>query len=373
VLPPPGLSGGIRVIAIHAEELARRGHRVVLVSAAKRPPALRSRVRSLIAGRGWPRAGGLGPSHLDDRILDHRHLAERYRVTNADVPDADVVIATWWETAEWVARFSPAKGAKAYFIQHYEAFQYMPKHRVDATWRLPMHKITISRWLVELARHRFDDYDVSLVKNGVDLEQFRAPPRGKQSVPTVGLMYSTIPWKGLDTSLRALELVRRRFPNLALRAFGAEPLDPRLPLPDNAVYTECPPQAELPDIYASCDVWLCGSRTEGFGLPTLEAMACRCPVVSTRVGGSMDILRSGQNGYLVPIDDVPALADGLSAVLSLPDARWRALSDAAYETALEHDWQTATDRFEAALHRAIERQWRSVAAPLRALSGLRLL
>lgn len=359
VLPPPGLSGGIRVIATHAEELSRRGHRVVLVSAAKRPPALRSRVRALLSGHGWPRADGLGPSHLDDRVLDHRHLADRYRVTDADVPDADVVIATWWETAEWVARLSPSKGAKAYFIQHYEAFDYMPKRRVDATWRLPMHKITISRWLVDLARHRFGDYDVSLVVNGVDLQQFRAPPRGKQRVPTVGLMYSTIPWKGIDTSLRALERVRRRFPHLAVRAFGAEPIDPKLPLPDDAVYVERPPQARLADIYASCDVWLCGSRSEGFGLPTLEAMACRCPVVSTRVGGAMDIVRSGENGYLVPVDDVPALADGLVAVLSLPDHRWRALSEAAYATALRHDWQTA------ALHRAIERRRHGSVAPAR--------
>jgi hypothetical protein len=47
------------------------------------------------------------------------------------------VIATWWETAEWVDRLSVSKGKKVYFIQHYEAFDYLPKERVEATWRLP--------------------------------------------------------------------------------------------------------------------------------------------------------------------------------------------------------------------------------------------
>ena len=48
------------------------------------------------------------------------HVLDRYRpVMDCDVPDGDVVIATWWETAEWVVELSSRKGAKAYFIQHY--------------------------------------------------------------------------------------------------------------------------------------------------------------------------------------------------------------------------------------------------------------
>jgi hypothetical protein len=60
------------------------------------------------------------------------------------VPDADIIIATWWETAEWVARLSARKGAKVYFIQHDERFVHMPQDRVEKTWALPFYRITIA-------------------------------------------------------------------------------------------------------------------------------------------------------------------------------------------------------------------------------------
>src|SRR5258708_7700472 len=144
VLPDVDMSGGIRVVVIYAKALAARGHNVVLVSPPPRAPAFKLRVKSLLKGDGWPRAAST--SHLDGSGLDYR-MIERWRaVTDADIPDADVVVATWWETAEWVARLSPQKGTKAYFIQHHEVFDYLPVERVKATWRLPLRKITISKW-----------------------------------------------------------------------------------------------------------------------------------------------------------------------------------------------------------------------------------
>src|SRR2546428_6934540 len=144
----------------------------------------------------------MGPSHLDPLGVEVRYINSHRPVTAADVPDADVIVATWWETAEWIESFPEAKGAKAYFLQHYEVHANQPVARVDRTWRLPMHKITISHWLADLARDNFGDGEVSLVPNAVDLQQFQSPPRGKQDVPTVGLMYSLVAFKGCEGSLK---------------------------------------------------------------------------------------------------------------------------------------------------------------------------
>ena len=102
------------------------------------------------------------------------------------------------------------EGKKAYFIQHYEAHPDQDAQRVDATWRLPLHKIIIARWLVEIAA-KLGNQNVSLVPNAVDLRQFNAPPRGKQPTPTVGVMYSVVPFKGCEVSLAAVELARKIF------------------------------------------------------------------------------------------------------------------------------------------------------------------
>lgn len=349
------LSGGDRVISIYAERLQKRGHKVFAITPSYPPPTLRDHLRSLRRGQGLAPKPVYGPSHFSDSPVPHVRL-DRYRpIVDSDLPDADVVVSTWWETAEWVNKLSPQKGAKACFLQHYEAFDYLPKQRVDATWRMPLHKITISNWLVDLARDKFGDRDVSLVYNSVDTEQFNAQKRERNQVPTVGMLYNHAPWKGVPVSVSALEQVRRDFPNLRLVTFGATEVDPKTPLPSYATHHVSPAQDKIKDIYAQCDVWLCGSTSEGFHLPPLEAMACRCPVVSTKVGGPLDIIQDGVNGFLVPVGDVDGLADRLKKVLRLPAPAWHEMSDAAYATATRYTWDDATDLFEAALHHAIER------------------
>ena len=111
------------------------------------------------------------------------HVIESMRtIVESDVPDSDVVVATWWETANWVNALSPRKGAKAYFIQHHEVFPYLPIDQVEATYRLPsLHRFTISRWLHDIMRDKYGDAETALVPNSVDTDLFFAPPRGSKS------------------------------------------------------------------------------------------------------------------------------------------------------------------------------------------------
>jgi glycosyltransferase involved in cell wall biosynthesis len=349
------LSGGDRVIAIYAERLAKRGHTVLAVASAAPGPTWREQVKSLLSGRGLlPTRPVIMQNHFDATIVPHRRLESSRPVAASDLPDADVVIATWWETCEWVKKLPPSKGVPVHFVQHYEAFDYLPKDRVNAALALPFHKITISKWLVELLRDKFGFKDPSLVLNSVETTQFNGPPRERNSTPRVGMLYASVPWKGTDVALRAIEIARKEFPDLQVSSFGAgeAEVNPALPLPPGSTYEYRPAQTRIPEIYRSCDVWLCGSRAEGFHLPPLEAMACRTPVVSTAVGGPIDIIHNDVNGHVVPIGDSDALAAALLKVLRLPPAGWKAMSDACYDTAIRYTWDDATVLFEKALERA---------------------
>jgi len=318
-------------------------------------------VRSLLKGRGWESVPQKEPSHFDKVDVEHLLLDTDRPVTDLDVPDADIVMATWWETAECVAKLSPRKGAKVYFLQHYEAFDYVPKGRVEATWKLPMHKIAVAQWLADKARKEYGDMSVSLVPPTVDTKQFYAPgPRGKQSVPTVGLYYSTTPWKGCDIALKAFSIAAQKIPNLRLVAFGSGE-DPvaSLPLPPGTEYNKEPRQDQLKEFYSKCDAWLFSSRSEGFGLPILEAMACGTPVIGTTAGAAPELLAGG-GGILVkpeyPKDMAKDMAKAIEQICQLSDAEWRVMSETALETVINYTWEDATDLFEAALYAAIEGQ-----------------
>lgn len=356
ILPCVDTTGGMRVVATYAERLKKRGHEVLVVSTPQHQPSLLQQVKSLLGGQGWISVAKNQASHFDGLDVQHRVMNRFRPVTDADVHDADVIVATWWETAEWVANLSEAKGAKVYFIQHHEVFDYLPQERVAATWRLPMHKITISQWLDDLARTQYCDSNVSLVPNSVDTDLFYAPPRGKQSIPTVGMLYSEAYWKGCDVSLKAVSLALQKIPNLRLVTFGDKP-SPELPLPPGTEYTYRPAQSTLKDIYARCDVWLFGSRSDGFGLPILEAMACRTPVIGTPTGAAPELLADGA-GVLVKPEDPEDMAKAIERVCKLSNTEWQAMSDAAYATATSYTWDDATKLFETALHTAVDRSQR---------------
>jgi glycosyltransferase involved in cell wall biosynthesis len=354
VAPYASLAGGIRVVAIYAELLHKLGHEVFIVSKPKAQPTLKEQTRSLFKGKGLIRVTQ-GPSHFDhiNPQIQHKVIESARRFQDSDVPDADAIIATWWETAEEIASLSSSKGRKIYFIQQHETHQGQPIERVKATYRLPFHKITISKWLIDLMESEYGDKDVSLVLNSVECDRFYAPKRNKQDIPTVGMLYKPTFHKGCDVSFKAIAKATRSIPNLKLIAFGACDPSPDFPLPAGTEYIKQPPQDLIKEIYAKCDVWLCGSRSEGFHLPPLEAMACRCPVVSTEVGGPLDTIEEGVNGYLVPVEDDEALADRLVKMLSLSQEDWQSMSDAAYATATQYTWEDATKLFESALYRSL--------------------
>jgi hypothetical protein len=71
-----------------------------------------------------------------------------------DLPEGDAVVATAWQSAAPVAAATSSRGAKFYFVQHYESLYHGAPETVDATYRLPLRKIAISSWLGEVMRER---------------------------------------------------------------------------------------------------------------------------------------------------------------------------------------------------------------------------
>jgi glycosyltransferase involved in cell wall biosynthesis len=353
IIPQDGLSGGIRVVSIYAEQLQKRGHDITVIAAPPPRSTLKQQIKALLRLR--PKKAAVfkaQDSYFKDLKIQFQTLDQYRPLTNHDVPDADVVIATWWETAEWMAPLASQKGVKVHFIQGYEVFDYLSTERVETAYRLPYAKITISQWLFDLMQNRYESKHTFLVPNGVNLAQFHSPQRVQIHPPTVGLVYATTPCKGCDISLEAFAQARTQIPNLQLVAFGMEQPTAALPLPEGTQYDFQPPQHRLRELYAQCNAWLVGSREEGFGLPTLEAMACRTPVIATPSGAAPELLSQG-GGILLKDCEATSMAQAIQNVCTLGVAQWQQLSDNAYQTACQRGWEDAADQFEAALYAAI--------------------
>lgn len=351
VSPLADLSGGFRVVVAYARRLRRRGHEVLVVYSPRRKPTVRDVLRAVYRRQPLPFAARDATTHLDGADVPHRELERIRPLAASDLPHADVVLATWWETAEWVWALPPEKGVKVHFIQDYELWTGY-EERVDAVCRLPMAKITPSRWVEQLLGGQFGQSGVTCIPNAVDHETFAALPRGKQRLPTIGFTYNSFRPKGCDIMTEAIHLVREKRPELKVVSFGACKPTPEMPLPKRAEFHLRAADAQLRELYGQCDAWLFATRKEGFGLPILEAMACRTPVIGTPAGAAPELLGDG-GGILIPLEDPAAMAGAILRVCAMPEGDWRRMSDAAHATARRYTWEDATDAFEAALRRAV--------------------
>jgi len=99
-------------------------------------------------------------------------------------------------------------------------------------------------------------------------------------------------------------------------SFGNEQPRDELPLGERAEFSYSPRQDDLRNFYASCDLWLTASRSEGFNLPAMEAMACRTPVVSTNTGWPSEAIKSAGTASWWMSEMSPRLPIGAEWILS---------------------------------------------------------
>lgn len=323
LLPPVALTGGIKVIALQAQYLIAQGHQVSVVATGDPALPFRRRLKRLLQTGVWAKPHK-APSHLDKLQIPYRVLDRNRPILPADLPDADVVVATWWETAEWMMGLPGSKGRKVHFVQGYEVFNELTADRVHAVYRLPVERIVISRWLQDMLRTQDGDQHSRLVENGIDDQYFDlTAPRNRPAVRTVGLLLSqAVKVKGMSTALAVVRNIQAQIAGVRILSFASHQVDETLDLPSDVHPVIDPDQSEIRDLYRACDVWLSCSTNEGFNLTVVEALATGTPVVATRVGWPAHGVIDGHNGFVHDVDDVDAITRSVQQVLEASDDQW---------------------------------------------------
>lgn len=169
------------------------------------------------------------------------------------------------------------------------------------------------------ARH-VDESKLTVIPLGVDPELFEFRPRREtRDLVAVGSLRER---KGYDVLLDALDPVAAEFPDTHLHVFGEGPREAALRkqcraagLDTNVTFHGFVEQSVLRDHLANARAFVHPSRSESFSLVRLEAMATGCPVVVTDISGAREMVRTGEEGVVVPTDDADALADALRELL----------------------------------------------------------
>lgn len=348
VVPGLNLTGGLRVISIYANLLSKRGHTVTVISPGKKKATLKEKIKSFFHWKGYVFDSGFNDAFFKNSNYEVIVLKNEGPIKAEDVPDADVIIATFWITAEWISNFPEKKGKKTYFIQHHEVHPWLPIDRVEDTFKLPFKKVVVAQWLADILVNNYEQKDVSVVTNAVDHNLFNALTRQKSDEATFGMMYSGREYKGSQFAFACFNKLKNKYPFVKLIVFGIENVNDVVGLPTQVQYYSQPTQDKIRDIYTECDAWLFSSRVEGFGLPILEAMACRTPVIATRCGAAPDLLKTG-GGLLVDVEDEVGFLLAMEEVCNMGKNEWLGLSETAHKEALSHKWEVKVAEFERAI------------------------
>ena len=338
--PCKDLSGGLRVITAYAEGLRMLGHNVTVV-VPRRALSPRQRLRRL---RDDLREGFPDRHHLvrfGGRVVDVPDLSAKY------IPRGDILVATAYRTAGPVAE-ACAHGAQGfYLIQGYETFSGV-EQEVIATYRLPLRKIAVSRWLALAVQHR-SGQPCRVIPNASDFAPM-SPDEGAHRPFDIGCFYSSVTGKNGALAVETLKRLRARRGKLEAVVIGTEPRP--VELPEWARYVRCPDQDQLRALYLRTKVWSVFSSEEGFCLPALEAMGLGCAVVAYDNRGVHETIQSSRNGYIVPFGQPEQF---MTRVEDLLDDPWlhRRIARAARERAVDFSWTASVTAMEAIFRREL--------------------
>lgn len=227
-------------------------------------------------------------------------------------------------------------------------------------WRRAAFRTVCSLDLIRLAHEVDPTREFLHVPNGVDTQRFRSLVRAATAKVKILFIGRLIPRKGFQRVIQALPQVR----DLAQQPFEIEvvgtgvyqaeldELAVSLGVSDLIRYVGTVPYDMLERSYQYADIFVLTSLSEGMPSVILEAMGCGLPVVASDVGGNNEIVKEGDNGFLIQGDDVETLAQRLIQLINDEALRQR-MGSRSRELAQQYDWSVIMGKYDELYRKAV--------------------
>jgi glycosyltransferase involved in cell wall biosynthesis len=329
-----GWRGGEAQLVLLARGLAGSGWEPLVAAQPGSPLAERARqaglaVEELAQGGALDLAGALRLRALARRCgaaLVHAHTSKSHSLAALGLFGSGIPLVVSRKVV-----FAPGRGPVA-------AWKY---RRAPAGW------IAISQAVAEVLRRAgVEERRIAVIPDAIDPEPLDAAPAGvlrrelglAPEALLVGCIAHFTPEKGHDTLLAAWAQVAEACPHAHLALVGDGPLRVAC---ERAAPPRCHflgARADIAAVHRSLDLCVLASRHEGLGSSLLDAQACGVPVVATRAGGIPEAVADGQTGWLVAVDDAPALTHALVRVLDDAGLRRTAGEAGCSRVRSRHGW-----------------------------------
>jgi glycosyltransferase involved in cell wall biosynthesis len=300
--------GGIRVAFEYCQELNKRGHTAEIYA-----------------------------NSAEQSIEDWK---SRYNVKIRPLADlelgVDVLISLWWVQFDDLTQY-PAK--RIFHLNQGRDHLSYPDGSFKRQNLLEMQRedyqfISVSKWAGESCK------DPQIVPNGVDTNFF-TPAKFAKLHPSFRILFESSTadkTKGRQRAIQIMKKLKDEYgQNLELWEITKNPQDESIF--DHQITD--PNDITIVNAYQNCDILLKTSEFEGFGLSHLEAMACKCAVVTTNSGGNAEFCVDGENCIMSNNDS--DLVNGIGRLIQDKE-EYNRITENGYHTSLSMTWEKSTDK-----------------------------
>ncbi|MCK4511552.1 glycosyltransferase family 4 protein [bacterium] len=387
----PDSFGGVERVAYETmRRLAARGHDVHLVGQRTKPGTPDVEDLFGLTVHRYGRADSR--RHFGGRTRDALHRSGRVMSRLLDSTSFDIVMPHHYFPYYAYLRLPRVKATPELMTFHASFWQELKLEGAERSIGKPLESLLFGRLakrtetsclkradrvvvLSDFSREQLVSYypfareKVIKIAGGVDLEKFHpAPDRAavrrslglRPEGPILFTARRLVPRMGVENLLMALAGVRSSFPEVLLVIAGRGRMEEELrrlvaaeELGDNVKFVGFVDDSDLVGYYQAADLFVLPSLAfEGFGMVTLEALACGTPVVGTPIGATPEILERLAPQLLLAGTEPHAIRRGITAMLEwLSDAdavgRLRTLCRSYVEA--HYGWNHAVDALEATM------------------------
>ncbi|MBI4744263.1 MAG: glycosyltransferase family 4 protein [Actinobacteria bacterium] len=188
--------------------------------------------------------------------------------------------------------------------------------------------------------------------NGIDLSEFDLKDIYKTERPYIFSFGRLEHKKGFDVLINSFKIISKKFPDFDLIIAGdgakkdeLQNLINNLDLKKQVKLMGMLPRREILNLLNGCEVFVCPSRIEPFGIVNLEAMAAGKPVIASKVDGVPEVIEDGVNGILVEPENVNQLAESIINLLKNGDLRNRLSVNGRKIVEEKYSWEVVGERY----------------------------
>lgn len=351
ITPDVSRTGAIRVIVEYANRLSKRGHEVLILypffplnyrhggNFFKLLIFIRKILRFILR---------LGDIHNKSNLFAEQNFTVKQipTINSIFISDADFNITSFWPIAMKIGKFNKKKGEKVYFLQANESSFISAEKWVRKSFELPFHFLSVSNYNRDIIKSTYG-VDAEVIQNGINFSVFYNDSKDfNKETLNISFINNLNPIKKIELIVEAIQKVKKHYSNITFTSFGeCRPEN----LPEFVEYFKNPDDRTIREIYCNSDIFVMSSREEACPLSPGEAMACKCAVVSTPVGGLVDYAINNETILFVEHGNPESIYQAISKLVEDTELRKR-ISLGGYNYVREKlKWEIAVDKFEAFL------------------------